>query len=60
MYNELKQLEKRLARLERQERKRKVQNVGTQILLDFNEENESDPDKIFLFATVPPQSEWYR
>ena len=55
--NELRKLEKRIDKLE-QDRKKKENDKGTKIFLDFNSDGENDPENIYLLATIPPRSQW--
>ena len=56
-YNALHKLERRIERLENENRRLK-KDEGIRILLDCNEDGENDPSKIYLLTTIPPRSQW--
>lgn len=45
-------------RLERLEEEKKTEEQGQNVLLDFNRDDENDPNNIYLLCKVPPHSKW--
>ena len=45
-------------RLERLEQEKKTSDQGTAVLLDFNWDDENDPDNIVLLCVIPPHRQW--
>ena len=54
--SDIQRLEKRVERLQEEKSQRNLEEIV--ILLDFNRDDNRNPNKVFLLAKIPPRSEW--
>lgn len=56
--SDIERFEKRVDRLQEKKRQKKPDEKETVILLDFNRNDNHDPNKVFLLAKIPPRNQW--